>query len=300
MSMFIRVSAFATLVLAGLAGCAGGGGGGGGGAIGQSAVQAAPPEVSFSSFSATGPNQTSVMPGMAQTLVESNVPVDATAKITYDATGRLSGIAYSTPQSSRSFSGSQISERFTPEGKRTSYVAFDGPSSVSIIDPAFFGWNYQSFGTWMEDINPFAFGAISAGAVTPANGVPTTGIANFTGHAGGIYIDGGNRYGTDASMRAAVDFENRLVQFSTVGTTLTPIGTAAPSTLDPSTLNLGGALNYAPGTNQFSGAVNTADGALKGNATGRFYGPNAQEIGGTYGLGSADGKKMVGGFGGKQ
>jgi hypothetical protein len=48
------------------------------------------------------------------------------------------------------------------------------------------GWNYQSFGVWMNNMNATTFqaGAVSAGAVTPGNAVPTTGSATFTGHAG--------------------------------------------------------------------------------------------------------------------
>ncbi len=293
MSMSFRVAAFPVVLTTALSAC-GGGGGGGGSVIRQI------PEVPFTSFSATAPNTTVVMPGLSQSLSGANDdPVDATAKLTYGANGELSGIAFSSPQVSTSFGASQISERII-DGRRTSYVALDGPSSVSVVDPAFFGWNYQSFGTWMEDIDPFQFGVVSAGAVTPASAVPSTGTANFIGQAGGIYIDGANRYGTDAQMSAFADFGNRSIQFSTTGTMLAPIGESAPSTLDPATLNLSGNLTYAPGTSQFSGAVATQGSALTGDASGRFYGPNAEEIGGVYGLTGSGGRRMLGGFGGKR
>ena len=45
---------------------------------------------------------------------------------------------------------------------------------------------------------------------------------------------------------------------------------------------MNGTLNHAAGSNQFTGTV-TATG-LSGSATGNFYGPAAQEIGGIYNL----------------
>jgi hypothetical protein len=64
-------------------------------------------------------------------------------------------------------------------------------------------------------------------------------------------------------------------------------------------LDLRGNWNYAPGTSQFSGSVKTVNGDLTGSASGRFYGPTAQEIGGVYGL-TGGGATMLGGFGGKR
>ncbi len=106
-------------------------------------------------------------------------------------------------------------------------------------------------------------------------------------------------------MRAVTDFSNRNIQFSTNLTTLTDMNapqdgvTPRPALAKPE-LNLAGTLSYAPGVNRFSGDIKTQNLELTGRADGRFYGPGAQEIGGTYGLGAADGRKMLGGFGGKR
>ncbi|MCW5620010.1 MAG: transferrin-binding protein-like solute binding protein [Burkholderiales bacterium] len=59
-----------------------------------------------------------------------------------------------------------------------------------------------------------------------------------------------------------------------------------------------GTLIYAAGTNRFDGAVSSADAQLSGNASGRFYGPAAQEIGGIYHLQGAGLEMMMGSFGG--
>jgi hypothetical protein len=63
-------------------------------------------------------------------------------------------------------------------------------------------------------------------------------------------------------------------------------------------LDLSGSLSWAAGVNNFSGQVQTRDGNLNGSASGKFYGPTAQEIGGTYQLGGGGVSRMVGGFGG--
>ena len=70
-------------------------------------------------------------------------------------------------------------------------------------------------------------------------------------------------------------------------------------------LNLNGTLAYAQGSNQFTGNVTAPGVALHGSATGRFYGPAAQELGGTYRLTPDDPfgnprATMMGGFGGKR
>jgi hypothetical protein len=247
------------------------------------------------------------MPGLSQTgsgtdsafnlnSVNAN---NSTAKLSFGADGKLSGISLSAPQSSVSFGASEIFCRTAGGCGAGNEATF-----AAVVTAPELGWNYQSFGVWMKDASlpTFQAGAMSAGAVTPGSAVPTISSATFTGHAGGFYFDGaGNRFSTDAQMSAATNFSTRNIQFSTAGTVLTPMGAAVvPSTLDPATLNLSGNLTYAPGTSQFSGSVNTANGNLTGTASGRFYGPSAQEIGGTYGLGSTDGKRMLGGFGGKR
>ena len=96
-------------------------------------------------------------------------------------------------------------------------------------------------------------------------------------------------------MDTSVNFFKREVYFNT-STTLQTLNPTT-GTLNNSTLNMTGTLNIAPGTNQFTGAVTTA-GGLTGTATGRFYGPAVQEIGGTFSTTGTGGQSYVGGFGG--
>jgi hypothetical protein len=60
-----------------------------------------------------------------------------------------------------------------------------------------------------------------------------------------------------------------------------------------------GTLTYSAGANQFTGNVATT-GGLTGTATGRFYGPTAQEIGGTFGIAGAGVTPYGGALGGKR
>jgi hypothetical protein len=288
------------------------GGGGGSGVI--------RPEVPFTSFSALQPNTTVVMSGISQTAsgtqtiaMDGTMTIDtialgavdtanSTAKLTYDAHLGLIGISVSTPQSSVSFSaghGTTIDCTTVPvcaaANANASWIAIDAPAA---------GWNYQTFGVWAMDVTPttYQLGAISAGSVTPGSAVPTTSIANFNGSAHGFMSDAaGTPFFTAASMTANVDFQNRTIGFTTSNTQLVNLNTAVQT--GDTGYNLSGNFIYAAGINQFSGTVTTANTGvtgLTGTATGRFYGPNAEEIGGIYGLTGSGRNAMIGGFGGKR
>jgi C-lobe and N-lobe beta barrels of Tf-binding protein B len=310
MSMPFRISAASMVLTAALAAC-GGGGGGGGGVIAPGQTAGNPQEVGFTSFAAVAPNQTVVMSGLSQggsgTATAFNVGAanesSSSAKLTYDDAGNLTGMSMSTPGSSLFFGKDHIVSMVdTDSGQRTAYRGFDGKSLAVATDPTYYGWNYQSFGVWMTNVgaSPFQAGSLSVGAVTPGSAVPTVGSATFSGHAGGFYFDGaGNRFGTDAQMSAVTNFQNRSIQFSTSGTTLQNLADQQIPRVSRSELDMSGNLSYAQGSSRFTGTVNAGNG-LSGNATGRFYGPSAQEMGGVYGLSNSSGGRMVGGFGGKR
>jgi hypothetical protein len=169
------------------------------------------------------------------------------------------------------------------------------------MSPSDLGWNYQTFGVWKKDLTApgFQAGAISAGAITPSVALPV-GITNavFEGRARGFFINPtGTLFNTDADMSAITNFSSRNIQFSTINTFLADPNT--PSLPTPAQeLNLTGVWNYNLGTSQFSGDVASVNGML-GRASGRFYGPNAEEIGGIYSL-TGGGATLFGGFGGKR
>ena len=102
-------------------------------------------------------------------------------------------------------------------------------------------------------------------------------------------------------MTANVDWGTRTINFATTGTTLGNLNTGAVSGSPGHDLT--GTLTYNAGVNSFTGAVQAANFGstnLAGNATGRFYGPAAQEIGGVYNLQGNGLNAMTGAFGGKR
>jgi hypothetical protein len=293
--------AIAALASAVLSACGGGGGG--------SNIR----EVPFTSFAAVQPNEAVVMQGTSQTAsgtittspagfnvdtANLNAVQDGTLKLTYDAARSISSIDFSTPSASASFVGASCA---------SGVCSAETASSVAIVIDArapVVGWNYQTFGVWLNQTGPATFqvGAISAGAVTtPATAVPTMGTGVFTGLASGFYVDpSGIAFATAANMSATVDFVARSVVFATTNTTISGLNAGSAQT-SATQLNLAGSLNYGSGSSQFTGSVSAPGASLTGTATGRFYGPAAEEIGGTYGLsGSGPRERMIGAFGGKQ
>lgn len=169
-----------------------------------------------------------------------------------------------------------------------------------LANPYYYGFEYQTYGAWGAYGNAVSRGnAISVGAITPASGIPTTGNAVFNGGSNGYFIDGaGFVYLTNATMSANANFSTRTVTMQTSSTTLT--GKIGGVVASANWLNLAGSMSYSSGANKLTGSVTSASG-MSGSIIGNFYGPAANEIGGTFGLTqSTTSSSFVGGFGGKR
>src|SRR5215813_3421032 len=329
MASVARATAF-WIIAASLAACGTGGGGGGGGgtptqippAPGQPPApdqttqrQNTPPDntprtdVAFTSFSAVQPNQNVIMSGSATTISgtrTANGPVTSvspetngasTLTLGFDSQRQLTALAISAPEGNVSFDRS-AGHSISCSGGGICQASSSTASAIT-GDALGSGWNYQTYGVWAVQSGPnnFVLGGVSAGNATPGNAVPTTGTARFFGNASGYFIDtAGIRSTTSAAMIANVDFQNRAIGFTTIDTTLLNPN-QGPGT-SRQELDLSGSLSWAAGVNNFSGQVQTRDRTLNGSASGKFYGPTAEEIGGTYQLGGAGVSRLVGGFGG--
>ena len=175
----------------------------------------------------------------------------------------------------------------------------NGRNSAILADPIGNGWSYQSYGVWMTGQGVGGtVGAITYG--TPTTVLPTTGTASFVGNAAAIYTspNGLSAFAT-ANMNANVDFGALTVQWGTSNTMLgnSAVAKNVTSMTAAPQLNANGLLTIS-GT-QFTGAAQTNNLNLNGQATGQFYGPNATEIGGTFGLKGNGVESLVGAFGGK-
>lgn len=299
-----QVSVCALILLAG--GCGGGG----------SNIR----EVPFTSFQAVQPNTRVVMSGGISTTVTGtytgsapnilvqtvNAPVEdlagaSTQKLTYDGNKALSGMAFSTPSGSASFSRGGGTDWFCNSGVCSAQTSSALALVIDGTVPAPNGWNYQTFGVWetTTSTSTFQAGALSAGTVTPASAVPTSGNPTFTGVANGFYIDpAGIPFFAAASMTAVVDWNLRTIGFSTSGTKVVNMNTAQPG--DNFGLNLNGNFIFPVGSSQFSGQPLSSANGMTGTANGRFYGPGAEEIGGTFSLQGFGVERMIGGFGGRR
>jgi len=301
MIKFIRTTAFPIAVLAALSACGGGGGGGG------NTIR----DVPFTSFSVIGGNERVTISGLSQTATATHNlgtitgfalnPInesESAMALTYDRNRNLSGISIGTPQSSVSFGAGEID---CSTGAVCAAISADVTSLAAVMNPfdASAGWNYQTFGVWLKDVTPTSsqLGAISVGAITPGSAVPLQDTFVFNGHAGGFFTNpSGSLYITDATMTATANFSNQQIVFSTTDTFLTGLN-VADARFEPN-LNLSGNLSYAVGSSQFAGTVTNAS-SMSGPLSGRFFGPNAEEIGGIYNL-TGSGGSMVGAFGGKR
>ncbi|HEX4985098.1 MAG TPA: transferrin-binding protein-like solute binding protein [Burkholderiales bacterium] len=294
----------AAMACAALGAC--GGGGDSGGAVRP---------VAFTSFSAVVPGQPVVAGGDSQTAfivqvsggtVTSSSPnlvntTSTSAKLTYGAGSPpvLTGLEINTPQSGLGFS----------DGRGTQTVACDTDNCLAKGDGARVvlvnalgsaNWNYQTFGYWLADVGGTAnvTGALSVGNPTAGGSIPAGGTATYSGRSGGLYVSSGGILNEQtAAMTANVNFGTQSIAFSTTGTAIRPWGSTGTATLAPQ-LDMTGTLAYTSGVNRFTGNVSST--LLNGTASGRFYGPAAEEIGGTYQLTNGPVESMIGAFGGKK
>lgn len=297
-----------TLAIAGLTAC----GGGGGGASGGVGVTVTP---NFTSWSAVAPGSTVVAAGDSQQGTYSiNLGTD---KVTATTVGvQQSGATFTESFSATAPFLAQTVRFQTASGADISFnrgadmffsliidndfwgiESADGTKFALMADPVENGWEYQSFGVWTTGVGTGSgtHGAASVGSPTPAGSIPTSGFFTYIGIAGGRHVTSdGSYYFTLATMNTTVNFATRQLGFTTSITLETPnLFTSTPN----NSLNMNGALSYVAGSNQFSGVVSTA-GGMTGTAKGRFYGPAAQEIGGTFSVTGAGVQAYGGAFGG--
>ncbi len=145
--------------------------------------------------------------------------------------------------------------------------------------------HFQELGVWNgstttsstgQNLGFFSFGELSDLATITA----LSGNATYAGWAKGGYIDAsGNVYNTNATASITADFTNNSALFSLTGTTGTDLN---QSSANLSSLNVtNAALSIGTSANTLNGSGETA-GGLDGNVYGVFYGPQAEEVGGTF------------------
>ena len=181
----------------------------------------------------------------------------------------------------------------------------DNYLSVYFRNPAAAGWSYQTFGYFFGSANkgfldrsrdPFV-GYQSIGKQTRVSEMPKSGSADYNGISHGYY--NGNQ--VTALNKLHANFGKRSISYETTGVSQLHTFEGTDHVIeDKPAFNLSGSASWAANSSDFSGDIRTAEG-LTGKWQGRFYGPNADEVGGIFGLqGTAtDGSAVqyVGGFG---
>lgn len=295
---------------------------GGGGADGR--VNSTPPPVSspaqlvnFAAVQANTPTSASGITREGSVTIENTgailqsgvaTPTEGTGTVnfTLDGARQATALQINGSQSSVNFNASNAnSAQLVLNGLPVAALLSNSSGSEQAIfaDPYVLGFNHQTFGVWGTGLVAGAtgrYGAMSAGNRTNAAAVPTAGNVTYRGVAGGIYTDGAqSRYAADATF--VVNFANRSIDFSTSNQTLTGILTNVTNRVG--ILSIRGTMTYSPGSVTFSGPL-TANGqtslrTMSGSGSGTFYGPSANEIGGTFFL-RGPSATLIGGFGGKQ
>lgn len=302
MNTKLKLMIFSAFVLT-LTGCGGGGGG-------SSSLT----QITFSDWnSITKPSQVN-LEGIStdvrytagskiSTLTNNGVDSTATASVNYRPNNTISKVSFTTQNGTVTFN-----EDGTDTIGDTGSVIYgynqSGSDFFLAADPldSSVDWNYQTFGMWEtgRGTGSGTAGGISVGAATIGAGIPTSGSATYTGYFGGATSDyDGDDFLTQGTVSVNADFANRSLAYSTSASKYISPVTNTPSWTNDSQFNMSGKLTYSSGTNSFSGSV-TDGKSMSGTATGKFYGPSAEELGGVYYLTGTGLKMHAGAFGAKQ
>jgi len=231
---------------------------------------------------------------------------NATYTSLYDNSGNIYNI-YVKASTGYSFAfdkgvGDSITNSSVLVGSYVQATNVSGSNSGLFANGPANGWDYQSFGVW---VTGQSLGAGTIGAATygnPLTTLPTTGTATFTGLSSAVAITGTNSAGfATANMSASVDYCAQTVVISTSNTTLTNsiVARNITSTTSAPQLNYSGLLVFTGSGTMFNGNITTT-GGMTGTAQGQLYGPNAEEIGGTFSATGAGVTSLIGAFGGKR
>jgi hypothetical protein len=200
-----------------------------------------------------------------------------------------------------SISGNPSVPPGTPWGAVVLSASNVPPPTTSPVTIAGDTLSFSSFGVWTDtSTNPDGVsGVFASGTKTSSNAMPRSGSASYAGSANGLAVNAGARgIPLAGAFNASVDFGNAMV---TGGMTMSQVGAnGALTPYDSYSFKAGFALidNVSGTAPIFIGAVTAANNkALTGNAQGTFFGPQAQEIGGTFAL-QGGGTTVVGAFGG--
>ena len=225
----------------------------------------------------------------------------AAVKIAYDSSGNISGLSVINDNVNLTWN-----DGFGEHNRNSSLTVTDGDDADGMIyDPENgSNWNYQTMATWVQ-ANEAAggrIGAMSVGNKTAGTSIPSLSTAAFTGVAEGMYVtDNHDFYGVSSDATLVADFVNRSVTFATTNSKIHTYDTHV--TTSKSDLDLTGTFSYSADNNTLtaSSLSSKTSGWTGGTASAKFYGPNAEEIGGVFSIrGTGPREAYEGAFGAKR
>ncbi|MBV7435571.1 transferrin-binding protein-like solute binding protein [Cardiobacteriaceae bacterium TAE3-ERU3] len=167
-------------------------------------------------------------------------------------------------------------------------------------DPSVAGWSFQTFGYYLSTSRDPLLGNLRdqvVGYQTIGDNtaqLPNQNSFTYNGISHAFY--NGNQVTSENIID--VDFGARTLDYKTTGSAILHTLKGGEHIIqERPDLNVSASATWA-GKNRFEGKANTA-GGLNGHIEGQFYGPNAEEVGGVYGL-QNDTTQYVGGFGAKR
>ena len=179
-------------------------------------------------------------------------------------------------------------------------INFGDGTQIVLHDPSAAGWTYQTFAHYTDPKGHVYQGYQSLGDETVFTTLPAKGTATYKGISTAYVVTGKNNRQLTSNIMAIVDFGLKGVRFETSNSHFHTLENGKRVSKADKNYDFKGTASWKDG-NLFSGKVSTADDKLSGNLNGKFYGPNAAEIGGTYGLKNKDATEhLIGGYGAKR
>lgn len=292
------------------------GGGSGGSSSGIASTPPPPPPVQFTSFSALPANTEVEISGTSRegsftldaagfvTTISEPTVGNASAEFVVNTNQEVVSLELDGRNSNLQLDGNDNSvplfSPYTQEEVAVLGSNSDGSEQALFANPYTLGFDYQTFGVWGKGLvagQSGSYGAMSVGARTAGSSVPTGGTARFDGVAGGIYIhpQTGEPFRYGANARFDVDFSSRAIDMSTFNQFVVSI--LDERTLPINSISLTASMTYDASSPNFEGSF--AFGNSSGSGSGSFYGPGAEELGGTFYVSGGSGT-LIGGFGGRR
>lgn len=181
-------------------------------------------------------------------------------------------------------------------------IRFANGTQIVMHDPAAAGWTYQTFAHYIDPKSGVIHGYQSLGDETKFTALPASGTATYNGLTTAYVVKNNDQSRQlTADIKAIVDFGLKGVRFETTNSQFHSLdANGRRVTVKGADYDMKGTAKWENG-NLFLGKVEATAAGLKGNLSGKFFGPSAAEIGGTYGLKKEDGSEhMIGGYGAKR